>query len=113
MTPPFCNALLAVIVQQIGREPSRLYLAEERSEVLFDNKFPDVPCLRLALTGYVTIPRENDLNYLAEADAAFVPPPPAKKKPKANKPTFIKANTKASPKAAPKKAATSKREVAA
>jgi ParB family chromosome partitioning protein len=69
--------------------------------------------LRLALTGYVTIPRENDLDYLAEAEAAFVPPTPAKKKPKANKPPLIKASTKASPKAAPKKAAISKKKVAA
>ena len=69
--------------------------------------------LRLALTGYVTIPRENELDFLAEAEAVFVPPPPAKKKPKANKPTLIKTNTKTSPKAAPKKAVTSKKTVAA
>ncbi len=42
----------------------------------------------------------------------FVPPQPAKKKPKANKPTLIKGSTKASPKAAPKKA-TPKKKVAA
>jgi hypothetical protein len=65
--------------------------------------------LRLALTGYVTIPRENDLDYLAEAEGVFVPPPPAKRKPKPNKPTLIKASTKA----APTKAATSKKKVAA
>jgi ParB family chromosome partitioning protein len=69
--------------------------------------------LRLALTGYVTIPRENELDFLAEAEAMFVPPPPAKKKPKPNKPTLIKSSTKASPKAVPKKAATSKKKVAA
>jgi ParB family chromosome partitioning protein len=69
--------------------------------------------LRLALTGYVTIPRENELDFLAEAEAMFVPPQPAKKKPKANKPTLIKGSTKASPKAAPKKAATSKKKIAA
>ena len=69
--------------------------------------------LRLALTGYVTIPRENDLDYLAEAEAAFVPPTPAKKKPKADKPTLIKGSTKTSPKAVPKKAAISKKKVAA
>jgi ParB family chromosome partitioning protein len=65
--------------------------------------------LRLAFTGYVDIPRENEFDFLAEAEAAFVPPPPAKKKPKPNNPTLIKA----SPKAAPKKAATSKKKVAA
>ena len=69
--------------------------------------------LRLALTGYVTIPRENELDFLAEAEAVFVPPPPAKKKPKPNKPTLIKGSTQASPKAAPKKAATPKKKVAA
>jgi ParB family chromosome partitioning protein len=69
--------------------------------------------LRLALTGNVTIPRENELDFLAEAEAMFVPPQPAKKKPKANKPTLIKGSTKASPKAAPKKAATSKKKGAA
>jgi ParB family chromosome partitioning protein len=69
--------------------------------------------LRLALTGYVTIPRENELDFLAEAEAMFVPPQPAKKKPKANKPTLIKGGTKASPKAVPKKAATPKKKVAA
>ena len=68
--------------------------------------------LRLALTGYVTIPRENELDFLAEAEAMFVPPPPAKKKPKPNKPTLIKGSTQASPKAAPKKA-TPKKKVAA
>ena len=68
--------------------------------------------LRLALTGYVTIPRENELDFLAEAEAAFIPPP-AKKKPKANKPTLIKGGTKSSPKVAPKKATTSKKKVAA
>jgi ParB family chromosome partitioning protein len=65
--------------------------------------------LRLALTGYVTIPHEDQLDYLAEAEAAFVAPPPAKKKPKPNRPTLIKA----SPKATPKKVATSKKKVAA
>jgi ParB family chromosome partitioning protein len=69
--------------------------------------------LRLALTGYVTIQHENELDYLAEAEAVFVPPPPPKKKPKANKPTLIKTNTRASPKTAPKKAAKSKNKVAA
>jgi ParB family chromosome partitioning protein len=69
--------------------------------------------LRLALTEYVDIPRENEFDFLAEAEAAFVPPTPDKKKPKANKPTLIKTSTKASPKAAPKKAAAPKKKVAA
>jgi ParB family chromosome partitioning protein len=69
--------------------------------------------LRLALTGYVTIPNKNELDYLSEAEAMFVPAQPAKKKPKANKPNLIKGSTKASPKAVPKKATTSKKKVAA
>ena len=69
--------------------------------------------LRLALTGYVDIPRENEFDFLAEAEAAFVPPPPEKKKSEANKPTLIKTSTKASPKAAPKKATTPKKKIAA
>jgi ParB family chromosome partitioning protein len=69
--------------------------------------------LRLTLTGYVTIPRENELDFLAKAEAAFVPPTPAKKKPKANKPTLIKGSSKPSPKVAPKEAVTSKKKVAA
>jgi ParB family chromosome partitioning protein len=68
--------------------------------------------LRLALTGYVAIPREDELDYLAEAEAAFVPPPPVKTKLKASKPTLIKGSTKASSKAEPRKAA-SKKKVAA
>jgi ParB family chromosome partitioning protein len=60
--------------------------------------------LRLALTGYVTIPRENDLDYLAEAEALFVPPPPVKEKKPKKSPIPIKA--------APKKAATKKRVAA-
>jgi hypothetical protein len=50
--------------------------------------------LRLALTGYVTIPRENELDYLAEAEAAFVPPQPTKQKKPKKAPTPIKAVTK-------------------
>jgi len=60
--------------------------------------------LRLALTGYVTIPRENDLDYLAEAEAAFVSPPQAKEKKTKKSPTPIKV--------IPRKAATKKRVAA-
>ena len=41
--------------------------------------------LRLVLTGHKDIPRENDSDFLAQAEAAFVPPQPKKmaaKKPK-------------------------------
>jgi ParB family chromosome partitioning protein len=57
--------------------------------------------LRLALTGYVTIPRENELDYLAEAEAAFALPQPAKEKKPKKAPTPIKA--------VPKKTATKKK----
>ncbi len=60
--------------------------------------------LRLALTGYVTIPRENELDFLAEAEALFVPPPPVKEKKPKKSPIPIKAT--------PKKAATKKRVAA-
>jgi ParB family chromosome partitioning protein len=50
--------------------------------------------LRIVLTGYVAIPREGEIDLLAEAAAAFAPHHPAKeKKPKKN-PTPIKAATK-------------------
>jgi ParB family chromosome partitioning protein len=52
--------------------------------------------LRLALTGYVTIPRENELDFLAEAEAAFAPPQPAKEKKPKKAATLIKAATKKS-----------------
>ncbi len=52
--------------------------------------------LRLALSGHVGIPRENELDFLTEAEAAFAhtsrrrKPQPAK----ANKPTLVKGPTK-------------------
>jgi ParB family chromosome partitioning protein len=68
------------------------------------SKTPDAKltsfALRLALTGYVTIPNDNELDFLAEAEAAFVPLPPAKEKKPKKSPTPIKATPK---KAAPKK----------
>ena len=36
--------------------------------------------LRLALTGHVGIPRENEFDFLTEAETAFVPPPPKKRR---------------------------------
>ena len=58
--------------------------------------------LRLALTGYVAIPRESEFDFLAEAEAAFSQPKPqAEKKPK-KAPTPIKTVAK---KTVPKKKA--------
>jgi ParB family transcriptional regulator, chromosome partitioning protein len=66
--------------------------------------------LRLALIGHIDIPREGEVDFLAEAEAAFAPPQPknaASKKPKVKTPTPIKAASKPAPKktAAKKKTA--------
>jgi ParB family transcriptional regulator, chromosome partitioning protein len=46
--------------------------------------------LRLVLTGHTDIPRESDSDYLAQAEAAFAPPPPKRATGKKPKPAFIK-----------------------
>jgi ParB family chromosome partitioning protein len=50
--------------------------------------------LRIALTGYVAIPPEGEIDFLAEAAAAFVPPQPPKEKKAKKTPTPIKTATK-------------------
>jgi ParB family chromosome partitioning protein len=50
--------------------------------------------LRLALTGYIGVPRESEFDFLAEAEAAFAPPQPAKEKKPKKAPTPIKAAAK-------------------
>ncbi len=69
--------------------------------------------LRLALSGHVGIPRENEFDFLTEAEAAFAPPQPKKKSSnKAKTPTPIKAEeASATPK--PKKATPAKKQIAA
>jgi len=67
--------------------------------------------LRLALTGHIDIPREGEVDFLAEAEAVFASPQPknaASKKPKVKTPTPIKAASKS----APKKAAAKKKTAA-
>ena len=66
-----------------------------------DNKLPHF-AIRLALSGHVGIPRENEFDFLTEAEAVFAPRQPKKKNgtAKAKKPTPIQA---ASPSAKPKK----------
>ena len=62
--------------------------------------------LRLALTDYLSIPRENESDPLSEAEAVFAPPQPKSSKPKSSdktKPTLVKAPQKKN--AAKKKAA--------
>jgi ParB family chromosome partitioning protein len=56
--------------------------------------------LRIALTGYVAIPREAEFDFLSEAAAAFVPPQPPKEKKAKKAPTPIKTAAK---KTVPKK----------
>ncbi|HLI76877.1 MAG TPA: ParB/RepB/Spo0J family partition protein [Acidobacteriaceae bacterium] len=46
--------------------------------------------LRLVLTGHTDLPREGDIDFLAQAEAAFVPPPPKKANGKKPKPTVVK-----------------------
>jgi ParB family chromosome partitioning protein len=50
--------------------------------------------LRIALTGYVAIPSEGEIDLLAEAAAAFVPPQPPKEKKVKKTPSPIKTATK-------------------
>ncbi len=56
--------------------------------------------LRLALTSHVAIPREGEVDFLAEAEALFLQPPQPKKasSKKTGKPTPIKANKTATKK---------------
>lgn len=50
--------------------------------------------LRIALTGYIATPREGEFDFLAEAEAAFVPLHPTNEKKRKRTPTPIKAATK-------------------
>jgi ParB family chromosome partitioning protein len=71
--------------------------------------------LRLALAGHRGIPREGELDFLAEAEKVFAPPPPTEdqKPQKAKKPTLIKAASKPVQKASEKKPKSSKKKIAA
>jgi hypothetical protein len=46
--------------------------------------------LRLALTGYVAIPRESEADFITEAAAAFIPKVPVKERKPKKAPTPIK-----------------------
>jgi ParB family chromosome partitioning protein len=74
--------------QQTAEEILASALAETRDEKL--TSF----ALRIALTGYVAIPPEGEIDLLAEAEAAFAPPQPPKEKKAKRTPTPIKAATK-------------------
>jgi ParB family chromosome partitioning protein len=66
--------------------------------------------LRLVITAHIPIPREGELDYLAEAETAFAPPQP--KKTASKKTTTTPTPIKAAMKGAAKKT-TAKKEVAA
>ena len=46
--------------------------------------------LRLVLTGHTDLPREGDIDFLAQSEVAFVPLPPKKQSAKKQKPTMSK-----------------------
>jgi len=52
--------------------------------------------LRLALTGYIDIPREGEFDFLIEAEAVFVPPQPKSEKKPRKAPTSIRPAAKKS-----------------
>ena len=66
--------------------------------------------LRLVITAHIPIPREGELDYLADAETAFAPPQP--KKAASKKTTTTPTPIKAAKKSAAKKT-TAKKEVAA
>jgi ParB family chromosome partitioning protein len=71
--------------------------------------------LRLALTGHSAIPREGEFDFLTEAESVFAPPLPKKKAAtrKAKEPTPIESATKAISKTTVRRAASSKKKIAA
>ena len=64
--------------------------------------------LRLVLTGHTDFPRENDIDFLTQAEAVFVVPQPTKAQAKKQKSTVIK-----EPKPSPKKTTPPKKKLAA
>ena len=71
--------------------------------------------LRLALTGYVDIPRENEFDFLAEAESAFAPLPPKKKAAtkKAKPPTPVESPATSTQKTKVQRAYANKKKIAA
>jgi ParB family chromosome partitioning protein len=61
--------------------------------------------LRLALTGHADIPRENEIDHLAEAEAVFAQPQPKKVKAKATSKKTAPIKTKTAKKKTTKKLA--------
>ena len=71
--------------------------------------------IRLALAGHRGIPRESELDLLAEAETVFMPPPPTEeqKPKKAKKPTAIKPPAKPFQKTSERKLKSLKKKIAA
>ena len=88
------------------RSPEEVLLATIASTA--DNKLSHF-AVRLALSGHVGIPRENEPDFLAEANAVFTPPLKKVKAPKTGKPlvNLVK------PKPQTKKPKTAKKQIAA
>ena len=88
-----------IAAQQVGEDENNQQSAEEILSVLLasipDDKLTGF-ALRLVLTSHASIPRQGEFDYLADAEAAFVPPPP-KKGSKAKKSKTVEP-VKASPK---------------
>jgi hypothetical protein len=55
------------------------------------------------LTGHTDIPRESDVDFLAQAEVAFIPSQPKKTQGKRQKPTVIKEAKPSAKKATPPK----------
>ena len=70
-----------VAEQQVADDENNQQSAEEILSGLLasipDGKLTGF-ALRLALTAHASIPRQGELDYLTEAEAAFAPPPPKK-----------------------------------
>ena len=97
----FLSALVNLDPYDFAEDVAAFYVGEDENnqqtpeEILSSTvaRLPDEQLtgfsLRLVLTGHMEIPRENDFDFLAQAEAVFVPPQtkPKEKKPK---PTVIK-----------------------
>jgi len=93
------------------RTPEEILLST--LDTLTDDKLTGF-ALRLALTGHLYIPREGDLDFLTEAEYAFVPPVPKTANSKrAKKQLFIQADALVPSKAHPKKSTSAKKKIAA
>lgn len=115
----FLNALVNLDPYDFAEDVAEFYAGDEDNQrtpeevlsstiaELSDEKLTEF-ALRLVLTGHADIPRENDFDFLSQAEAAFVPPQPMKTHAKKQKPIVIK-----EAKRPPKKATPPKKKMAA